>query len=235
MDSSVVVIVTGAGGNLGAAVVELLAGRGARLVAVDRTQAALDRAMAGTGARDRHMGEAGVDLTDFAACERLVEAARGRFGRIDGLVNTVGTFAMADIAHADAAHWQTLFTVNVLTALNMCRAAVPAMRDAGSGSIVIIGAAGAFKAGKGMAAYAASKSAVLRLTESLADELKGVGVRANCVLPGTIDTPQNRSAMPDADRGRWVTPDQVADVIAFLLSDAASGVTGAAVPVAGRG
>ena len=235
MDSGVVVIVTGAGGNLGAAVIELLAGRGVQLVAVDRTQAALDRALAGAGARDRHMAEAGIDLTDPAACDRLIQAARERFGRIDGLVNTVGTFAMADIDHADAAHWQFLFTVNLMTALNMCRAVVPSMRDAGTGSIVNVGATGAGKAGKGMAAYAASKSAVLRLTESLADELKHVGVRANCVLPSTLDTPQNRSAMPNADPGRWVTPGQVAGVIAFLLSDAASGITGAALPVTGRG
>ena len=109
------------------------------------------------------------------------------------------------------------------------------MREAKSGSIVNIGSAGAAKGGSGMGAYAAAKSAVLRLTESLADELKGQGVRVSCVLPSIIDTPQNRADMPKADTSRWVTPLQIAEVIAFLLSDAASGVSGAAVPVTGRG
>ena len=158
-----------------------------------------------------------------------------RFGRIDGLVHTVGTFAMADIDAADPAHWELLFEANLITTLNMCRAVVPAMRAAGRGSIVTVGSAAAARAGKGMAAYAASKSAVLRLTESLADELKAHGVRANCVLPSIIDTPQNRAAMPKADTSRWVTPGQIAEVIAFLLSDAGAGVNGAAVPVTGRG
>lgn len=230
-----VVIVTGAGGNLGAAAVELLAARGSRLVAMDRTRSSLDRVLGRIGSPERHLGVPGVDLGDPAACVALVEQALDRFGRIDGLVHTVGTFAMADIDHADPAHWQHLFAANLLTALNMCRAVVPAMRRAGRGSIVTIGAAGAARGGKGMAAYASSKSAVLRLTESLADELKLQGVRANCVMPSTIDTPQNRAAMPNADTSRWVTPAQIAEVIAFLLSDAGAGVNGAAVPVAGRG
>jgi NAD(P)-dependent dehydrogenase (short-subunit alcohol dehydrogenase family) len=230
-----VVIVTGAGGNLGAAAVELLAARGSRLVAMDRTGSSLDRVLGHIESTERHLGVLGVDLGDPAACVALVEQALDRFGRIDGLVHTVGTFAMADIDLADPGHWQHLFAANLLTALNMCRAVVPAMRRVGRGSIVTIGAAGAARAGKGMAAYASSKSAVLRLTESVADELKGDGIRANCVLPSTIDTPQNRAAMPNADTSRWVTPAQIAEVIAFLLSDAGAAVNGAAVPVSGRG
>lgn len=235
MTTDDVVIVTGAGGNLGAAVVELLAARGSRLVAMDRTGLSLDRVLGRIGPAERHIGVPGVDLGDPTACVALVEQALDRFGRIDGLVHTVGTFAMADIDHADPAHWQHLFEANLLTALNMCRAVVPAMRRAERGSIVTIGATGAARAGKGMAAYASSKSAVLRLTESLADELKAQGMRANCVMPSTIDTPQNRAAMPNADTSRWVTPVQIAEVIAFLLSDAGAGVNGAAVPVSGRG
>ena len=183
----------------------------------------------------RHLHAGGIDFLDPRACAALAEQAVHRFGRVDGLVNTVGTFAMAALEAADADHWELLFQVNLITTLNMCRAVVPAMRGAGRGSIVTIGAAAAARAGKPMAAYAAAKSAVLRLTESLADELKGDGVRANCVLPGTIDTPPNRAAMPKADPGRWVSPEQVAEVIAFLLSDAAAGITGAGVPVTGRG
>ena len=230
-----VVIVTGAAGNLGTAVVEILAGRGAQVAAMDRTGTALDRVLAGLAEPERHLGIAGIDLADPAACTGLVEQVLQRFGRLDGLVNTVGTFAMAGIDAADPDQWEFLFKVNLTTALNMCRAAVPPMRAAGRGSIVNIGAVAAVKASTGMSAYAASKSAVLRLTESLADELKAHGVRANSVLPSTIDTPQNRAAMPKADVGKWVTPTQVAEVVAFLVADAGSGINGAAIPVTGRG
>lgn len=230
-----VVIVTGAAGNLGTAVARLLTGRGARLVAMDRTPAALDAVLAGLGEPARHLGVAGVDLADAAACTELAARAMDRFGRIDGLVNTVGTFAMSDIDDADPAQWAFMLEVNLLTTLNMCRAVVPSMRAAGRGSIVNTAAGAALKAPKGMSAYAASKSAVLRLSESLADELKGDGVRVNAILPSIIDTPQNRSAMPKADTTKWVTPEQVAEVVAFLLGDAASGVTGAAIPISGRG
>ena len=229
-----VIVVTGAGGNLGSTVVQLLAARGARLVAMERTDVALARVLSGLDVK-RVLPAPGIDLGDFDACRGLVDLALARFGRIDGLVQTVGTFAMASIDEADPVHWDLMFRANVLTTLNICRAAVSAMRAAGRGSIVTIGAAGAARGGKGMAAYAAAKSAVLRLTESLADELKGEGVRANCVLPGIIDTPQNRADMPKADPTRWVTPAQLAEVIAFLLSDAASGVTGTGLPVTGRG
>ena len=235
MVATKVVMVTGAGGNLGTAVVELLAACGARLVVVERKESALDRIMAGLPDAGEHLGVPGVELRDPAACASLVDRAMQRFEHIDGLVHTVGSFAMAGIDAADSAHWTGLFEINVVTTLNMCRAVVPAMRAAGRGSIVTVGSAAAGRGGKGMAAYAAAKSAVLRLTESVADELKGDGVRANCVLPSTIDTPQNRAAMPKADTSRWVSPTQIAEVIAFLLSDAAAGVNGAAVPVTGRG
>ncbi len=235
MSSDEVVVVTGAAGNLGAAVARMLAGRGRRLVAMDRTQSSLDTVLAGLGESERHLGVAGVDLTDAAACKALVGQALERFGRIDGLVNTVGTFAMGDIDDADPAQWEFLFKVNLTTTLNMCRAVIPTMRAAGRGSIVNTAAGAALKAPKGMSAYAASKSAVLRLSESLADELKGDGVRVNSILPSIIDTPQNRAAMPKADVGKWVTPDQIAEVVAFLLGAAASGVTGAAIPISGRG
>jgi NAD(P)-dependent dehydrogenase (short-subunit alcohol dehydrogenase family) len=229
-----VAIVTGAGGNLGVAVVQVLAGAGHRLVAVERTAAALDQALDGIDA-GRVQAEPGIDLGDPAACRALVERAMRHFGRIDGLVHTVGAFAMAEVEAGEAAHWERLFQANLFTAVNMCRAVVPAMRAAGRGSIITVGAAAAARAGKGMAAYASAKSTVLRLTEALAAELKDAGVRANCVLPGTIDTPPNRAAMPGADTSRWVAPEQIAAVIAFLLSDAAAAVTGAAIPVTGRG
>ena len=234
MGANSVVILTGAGGNLGAAVVRLLAGRGARLVAMERSEDALARAVAGLDPA-RVLAEPGVDLGDPEACAGLVRRALDRFGRVDGLVHTVGGFAMAEVLDGDPGHWERLLQANLFTTLNVCRAVAPAMREAGRGSIVTVGAAAAARAGKGMAAYASAKSAVLRLTEALAAELKDAGVRANCVLPGTIDTPPNRAAMPKADPSRWVTPTQIAEVVAFLLDPASDGVTGAAIPVTGRG
>ena len=230
-----VIMVTGAAGHLGSAVVALLETQGAHIVAADRTAARLDEIMDALADPSRHLRAGGVDFLDPQACAALAERAVSRFGHVDGLVSTVGSFAMASLEDADPDHWDLLYRVNVITTLNLCRAVVPAMRAAGRGSIVTIGAAAAARAGKSTAAYAAAKSAVLRLTESLADELKGEGIRANCVLPGTIDTPPNRAAMPKADPSRWASPEEVAQVIAFLLSDAALGITGAGVPVTGRG
>ena len=230
-----VIMVTGAAGHLGSAVLALLAMKGARLVAADRTASRLEEVMGALSDPSRHLHAGSIDFFDSRACAALAEEAVNRFGRVDGLVSTVGTFAMASLEAADADHWDLLYRVNVITTLNLCRAVVPAMRAAGRGSIVTIGAAAAARAGKSTGAYAAAKSAVLRLTESLADEFKGEGIRANCVLPGTIDTPPNRAAMPKADSSRWASPEEVAEVIAFLLSDAALGITGAGVPVTGRG
>ena len=167
-----------AGGNLGSAVTKLLASSDARLVVVERTENSLARVMGGLAAPGVHLGVPSADLRDPSACQALADQALQRFGRIDGLVHAVGSFAVAELAAADPIHWTGLFETNVITTLNICRAFVPVMRAAGRGSIVTIGAVGAYKTGKGMAAYAASKSAVLRLTESLAHELKADGVRA---------------------------------------------------------
>lgn len=133
------------------------------------------------------------------------------------------------------AEWEAMFRINLLTTVNIFRAGIAAMRPLGQGSLCAVGALAALKAPGQMGAYAASKSAVLRLVESYADELRGTGLRVNAVMPGTIDTPQNRAAMPDADPRAWVQPAEIASVIGFLLSDAARAVTGALVPVTGRG
>lgn len=229
-----VLLVTGASGNVGSALLKVLAAQGARLVVVDRTKEALARLPEGFGPGSPHLHVAAHDLAEPAACESAVAQAVAHYGRLDGLANTVGAFAMAPLADSGQALWDDMLRLNLFTTLHLFRAAAPVMRTAG-GSLVAVGAGAALRAPAGMAAYAASKAAVLRLVESLAAELKADHVRVNAVLPGTIDTPQNRAAMPGADPAAWVTPHEVAEAIAFLLSPEASGVTGSALAVPGRG
>ena len=225
-----VIIVTGAAGNVGSALAALLASRGARVAAVDTVKDRLETVVAGLPGTG-HLALSAYDLTDPAATEALVAHVVATSGRLDGVGTTVGGFAMAKLADAGLDQWDLMFNLNVKTTWNIYRAAVPAIRQAGGGTLVGIGSVAGLRAGAEVAAYAATKAGVMRLTESLADELRKEGIRVNAVLPTTIDTPQNRAAMPDADTSRWVTPAEVGEVMAFLLSGAASGVTGQLVQV----
>jgi NAD(P)-dependent dehydrogenase (short-subunit alcohol dehydrogenase family) len=148
-------------------------------------------------------------------------------------VNIAGGFRWEKIADGELATWDFMFNVNVRTAVNAVRAALPLLRTPG-GRIVNIGAVGAIKAGTGMGAYAASKAGIAKLTEALAEELKDAGVTVNAVLPSIIDTPVNRADMPTAEFDRWVKPEQIADLIVFLLSDRSTAITGALIPITGR-
>ena len=159
-----------------------------------------------------------------------------RFGRLDVLVHTVGAWRGGKPVHdTDLADWDFLFNVNLRTTLLCCRAVVPQMLKQGRGRIITVASRDGLAGAAGYAAYSASKSAVLRLNESLADELKVSNINVNCVLPSTIDTPQNRAALPNADFSKWVEPAAIADVILFLASDASRAITGAAIPVFGKG
>jgi len=175
-----------------------------------------------------------LDLCDAAQVAAAVEQALARFGRIDVLCNLTGGFAMGDAVHATGdSTWDFLHDMNVLTLRNTSRAIVPHMLRQGGGKIVNVGANSAQRGLAHMGAYTAAKSEVLRLTEAMAAELRMKNINVNCVLPSILDTPQNRADMPDADPARWVSPHDLAQVIAFLASDAARAIHGAAVPVTG--
>jgi NAD(P)-dependent dehydrogenase (short-subunit alcohol dehydrogenase family) len=221
-----VIVVTGASGALGKVVAEIALARGARVAGVDHTASQ-------TAATDNRIELGGVDLSDAAAATKAIDAAATYFGRLDALVNIAGGFAFEMVADGNPNTWQHMYALNVLTALNASRSAVPHLVSSGAGRIVNVGAMGALQAGSGMGAYAASKAGVHRLTEALAAEWKG-RITVNAVLPSTIDTPANRASMPGADFAKWVTPQELAEVILFLVSDAASAVTGALLPVSGR-
>ncbi|MBC7227572.1 MAG: SDR family oxidoreductase [Thermoflexales bacterium] len=231
-----VVMITGAAGNLGSAVARAFRAAGARLILVDRAPDRLPALFPDLADSPDHYLATSVDLTDPDVAEATVREALRRRGRIDVLVHTVGSYRGGQPVHETPLEtWQALFDLNVRTALTVTRAVVPVMVSQGAGRIIYVAAKAALEGGKNTAAYSAAKSALLRLTESLAAELRGTGVTVNCVLPSTIDTPQNRAAMPKADPARWVKPEAIADVILFLASDAARAVHGAAIPVYGAG
>ena len=221
-----VIVVTGASGALGRVVVEAALARGARV-------AGLDYAASQIPATANRIALGDVDLSDAAEATKAIDAVAAHFGRLDALVNIAGGFAFEAVAEGDPATWQHMYALNVLTALNASRAAIPHLAVSASARIVNIGAIGAQQAGAGMGAYAASKAGVHRLTEALAAEWKGK-ITVNAVLPSIIDTTANRASMPKADFAKWVTPQELAEVILFLVSDAASAVTGALIPVSGR-
>jgi NAD(P)-dependent dehydrogenase (short-subunit alcohol dehydrogenase family) len=221
-----IIVVTGASGALGKVVAEIALAKGARVAGIDHATS-----QSATTAERIELG--GVDLTDGMQAKKAVEAVAAHFGRLDVLVNIAGGFAFEAVAEGDPKTWQRMYALNVLTALNASQAAIPHLAASSSGRIINVGAMGALQAGAGMGPYAASKAGVHRLTEALAAEWKGK-ITVNAVLPSTIDTAANRASMPKADFKKWVTPEELANVILFLAGDAASAVTGALLPVSGR-
>ena len=230
MFSGRTVIVTGAAGNVGSALALVLAGKGARVAAVDTVKERLEAVVAALPGQG-HLALSQFNLLDPAATDALVAHVVATAGGLNGVGTTVGGFAMAKLADAGQDQWDLMFNLNVRTTWNIYRAAVPAIRAAGGGALCGIGSAAGLRGSAEMAAYSATKSAVMRLTESLADELRPDRIRVNAVLPTTIDTPQNREAMPGADTSRWVKPSEVGEAMAWLLSGSASGVSGALLPV----
>lgn len=213
---------------LGCAVASAISERGARIALIDSSWSVPANCPGET------LVQGGVDLADPAKAGAAVQAVVDRFGALDVVLNIAGGFSWQKIEGGEPQTWADLYRMNVLTAANVSRAAVPHLKKSAAGRIVNVGSAAALKAGEGMGPYAASKSGVHALTQSLAEELKPSGVTVNAVLPSIIDTPANRADMPKADYGAWVTPKDLAAVILFLASEEAKAVTGALVPVTGR-
>lgn len=216
-------IVTGGTGALGAAVTARLRSAGANVAIIARGSSAQAEMVFG-----------GVDLANPAAAQTAVDAAVKKLGRLYALINVAGAFRWETLADGDVATWDLLYSTNLKTAVCASKAALPHLIANGAGRIVNVGATSAAKAAAGMGAYAASKAGVVKLTEALSEEVKAKGVTVNGVLPSIIDTSANRREMPNADYSKWVKPEAIAELIAFLLSDAASAITGALIPVAGR-
>ena len=212
------VLVTGAAGVLGRAVAAGFHAAGAAVIGVDIVE------------DDAPWRTVVADLIDPAGAQAAVQQA----GDIDILANIAGGFSMGEgVADTSDDTWDFMMNLNARTVLNVCRAAVPGMVDRGRGKIVNIGARGALRGAAAMGAYIASKSVVMRLTETLSDELKGKGINVNCILPSIIDTPRNRADMPKAKFENWVPPEHIAGVVLFLASPAADSIHGALIPVEG--
>lgn len=220
-----VIAITGGHGALGSAVVEAALADGVKVAVIDHAS--------GHGAPDGVLELGGVDLTDPASASKAIEAVVAHYGRLDALLNIAGGFVWQTTDDADPA-WGKMFALNVTTALNGSRAALPHLKASSEGRIVNVGANAALKSAAGMGAYAASKSGVHRLTESLAEELKSTSVTVNAVLPSILDTEQNRKDMPDADPAKWVAPADLARVMLFLASPESRAITGALIPVTGK-
>lgn len=225
------VVVTGAAGNLGSALARKFAAEGASVALFGHRREkveALAKELNGN-----HLA-IGVDLTDREATGNAVTEATEKLGPPSILCAVAGGFDMGMPVHEVAPEtWQKMMDINLGTLLSVLSAVTPGMIERGAGKIITVGANGAKTGGKTMGPYAVSKSAVMRVTESASAELRGHGINVNSVLPSIIDTPENRAAMPKADPGKWVAPESLAAVIAFLASDDAADIHGALIPVAG--
>lgn len=220
-------LITGAAGNLGRAVAGAFTSEGASLILMDHHGENLRSAYGSEGDRKRF---ALADLRDAQSVARALPAGK----RIDILCNIAGGFRMGQPVHETPEDtWDLMLGLNAKSVINCARAVVPGMLAGGRGKIVNIAALAGLSGKANMGAYSASKSAVIRLTESMSAELRDKGINVNCILPSTIDTPQNRADMPKADPRRWVAPEALADVVLFLASDAARAIHGAAIPVNG--
>jgi NAD(P)-dependent dehydrogenase (short-subunit alcohol dehydrogenase family) len=233
--SGKVVLVAGGTGGLGRAVSLAFLKEGAHVVVTFRIKEELDALKNLAGANGSRLEGYGVDVTDEAEVGKLVAGIVARHGRLDAMVNTVGGYTGGvKLWEMDTKVFDQMLALNLRSGYALSRAAVRVMLKQGSGAIVNVAAKAAIDHGAGAAAYAASKAAAVALMDSLAEDLKGTGVRANSVLPSIIDTEANRKAMPGADFAKWPKPEDIARVIVFLCGDGAKVIHGSAVPVFGN-
>lgn len=229
-----VVMITGANGNLGSEVVKAFHEAGARLALVGRKAERVRSALSDLVKQDRVFVTPSTDLTDDQSVRKMVDAVVEEYGRIDVLANTVGGYQAGNPVYETSLEaWNFMWTLNTRTVILLSRAVVPVMLKQEYGKIVHTASRNALEGGKNAAAYSVSKAGVVRITESLSSEVKTQGINVNCVLPGTMDTLENRKAMPDADFSQWVDPAAVAQVFVFLASEASKAIHGAAIPVYG--
>ncbi|MDB5982106.1 MAG: 3-oxoacyl-[acyl-carrier-protein] reductase [Pseudomonas sp.] len=225
---SKVVAITGGFGVLGWAVGQAFKAKGAKVALIDYAERP-----SFTAPPEDYLALGGVDLRNEEHARKCIASVISTFGRVDVLINIAGGFCWETIEDGDANSWGRMFDINVKTALNTCRAALPSLSEHG-GRIINVTAGAAVKAGMGMGAYTAAKSGVTRLTEALAEEMKDRAITVNAIAPSIIDTPQNRQDMPEADYSRWVQPDAIAALMLFLASDEANAITGAIIPITNR-
>jgi NAD(P)-dependent dehydrogenase (short-subunit alcohol dehydrogenase family) len=229
-----VVLVAGGTGGLGRAVTLAFLEEGAKVVATYRKQEELDALKITAGVNTRQLDGFAVDVTDEAAVRQLIEKIVGKYRRLDAMVNTVGGYAGGTkLWELETKVFEQMLALNLRSGYALARAAARAMLKEGHGAIVNVASKAAVDHAGGAAAYAASKSAAVALLDSLAEDLKGSGVRVNTILPSIIDTEANRKAMPKADFAKWPKPEDIARVILFLCSDDARVIHGAAIPVYG--
>ena len=222
-----VAIVTGASGALGTSVVTSLLAAGATVVGIDRTGAKAESA-------DQLTHRYSASLTDPENARRVIAAVAADFGKIDILVHVMGAFAGgAPVAETDDATWNGMIDINLNAAFYVLRAVVPVMRAVGFGRIIAIASRQAVEPAANVGAYSASKAALVSLVQTVALENKDKNIRANVILPGTMDTAANRAAMPKANFEKWVKTSNVADVVVMLAGEAGTEITGAAIPIYG--
>lgn len=227
-----VVVITGAAGGLGQSIAAYFRQQGAKLALIDYSEVLLSKSFPDSDPEQELLVV--CDLTNRESTGVAFEQILSRFGRIDVLANIAGGFIMGETVHETSDKtWDFLFNLNTRSIINTAAGAVPAMLKQGGGKIINVSAASSSKGVAQLGAYIASKSAVLRLTESMADELRGMNINVNCIMPSIIDTPANRESMPGVDHSKWVKPSDLASVVGFLASDASSAVHGAGVPVVG--
>jgi len=233
--SEQVVIITGAAGALGSATTRAFHQAGGRVAIVDRNRATAEKVFGSDLPEGERVFYVTADLTSEASVAEMVKATVDYFGRVDVLVNIAGGFAGDKPLHETTLEtWDFLMNLNARSVFLTSRAVIPHLLERKRGRIVSVAARAALAGHANSGPYTASKMAVIRLTEAMAEELKNDNITANCILPGTIDTSRNRADRPDADFSAWVKPESMANVILFLASDLARDINGAAVPVFGR-